>query len=669
MNQAPEPGVNDLAVTVPHAAELRPYVRRDVDDHLDRALGDNRFVVLAGDSGSGTSRTALEAVSRVFPDAPLLTVGPGRSVRSLARPAGWRLTATGGSVVVWLDRLDRHLGRPGGLDTGLLDELAERDPPVVVLATVSSAFRERLLASRGGLGQAGRLVLRQATTVRLEFTLSEAERARAERLYPGRRLEDGIGLRLGGGIEPRGRFEAARAGSPVGWALVQAAADWRRMGLDRPVDERVLRALAAPYLEEAGVAGEPLEPALAWAGQASLGRPPLLTTSGRAPARSFAAPAHLAAVADGEAGGRPRPVPPRAWEVAVDHATGEELLGVAFAAYLHDAPAAAERAWRTALTAGDAVTAHWAETNLALLGAAPTAAASGADPAGDGPVPGRLRAVRTDEAPPGSPGAAGTGDTATDPAGGDAAALLGQGVAAERHGDLQAARAAYRRAAGSGHPDAGPAAMANLGALLAQEGDARGARRALSQAMSSGHPDAAPFAAVALGTLYLQQGRPERAGEAFRWAVRSGHPEQAPAAAVGLGKLLAERGDLQGAVATLDLAATSGHARQAPRAAVDLGLLLVDQGDLAGAETAFRSAADAGDRDYRAWGLVGLGMVAAMRGDLEAALPVYLEVQASGHEDAAQVALRHLRALTGAAPGDGRRRARRPWRPTRPARP
>jgi hypothetical protein len=59
-----------------------------------------------------------------------------------------------------------------------------------------------------------------------------------------------------------------------------------------------------------------------------------------------------------------------------------------------------------------------------------------------------------------------------------------------------------------------------------------------------------------------------------------------------------------------------------------------------------------------------------MRGDLEAALPVYLEAQAAGHEDAAQMALRHLRALTGAAAGDDRRRRpRRPWRPARPAPP
>jgi len=652
-----------------------PYVARDVDDHLDRALTDNRFVLLVGDSGAGTTRTAQEAGRRVFPDAPLLVPAPDQTVRALVGPGGRRLPAEQGPVVLFLDQLDRHLGRPGGLDAGLLDQLAERDPPVLVLATLGSSARERLLAAGGALGQSARMVLRQATTVRLELRPSERERARAEVLYPGRDLGEGIGLRLGGGAELRRRLEGARGGVPVGWALVQAAVDWRRTGMARPVDEPTLRALAVPYLEDAGLAGEladeRFEHGLAWAARHSGRRPPLLDVTGQPPRRRFEAPGHLAAAADGEAGGQPRDVPGPAWEAAIAGASAEELVGVGFTAYLRGQPELAARAWRAALHSGDPAAAAEAEANLAAL--APVAAAAlgdgrpaGAQPpaAAGAPEPARLRLLRTDDGtepqPPAEDG---------DPAAGPEAALR-EGVAAEQRGDLEAARAAYRRVAGAGHAEAAAAAAANLGALLAQLGQTREARRALAQAMSSGHPDAAPFAAFALGTLYLQEGRPERAGEAFRWALRSGHPDQAPAAAISLSKLLAERGDLEGARAALERAVASGHPEQAPRAAVDLGLLLARQGDLAPAEVAFRAAVDAGPSDYRPWGLVGLGMVAAMRGDLEAALPAYLEAQTAGHPDAAQMALRQLRALTGTGRGKGRRRRLRwpRWDPPRPGR-
>ena len=61
-------------------------------------------------------------------------------------------------------------------------------------------------------------------------------------------------------------------------------------------------------------------------------------------------------------------------------------------------------------------------------------------------------------------------------------------------GDVAGARAAYRKAIDSGHPDWSPAASRNLGYLLKEEGDVAGARAAYRKAIDSGHPDHGPAA-------------------------------------------------------------------------------------------------------------------------------------------------------------------------------
>jgi hypothetical protein len=51
-----------------------PYVARDIDDQLDRALRNERLVlvIVSGPSKAGKSRTAAEGVRRVYPRCKLL---------------------------------------------------------------------------------------------------------------------------------------------------------------------------------------------------------------------------------------------------------------------------------------------------------------------------------------------------------------------------------------------------------------------------------------------------------------------------------------------------------------------------------------------------------------------------------------------------------------------
>ena len=61
-------------------------MRREVDELLDRALQQQRFVLVVGPSKAGKSRSAIEAVRRRFPASRLVV--PSDGAGALAGLAG-----------------------------------------------------------------------------------------------------------------------------------------------------------------------------------------------------------------------------------------------------------------------------------------------------------------------------------------------------------------------------------------------------------------------------------------------------------------------------------------------------------------------------------------------------------------------------------------------------
>ena len=94
-----------------------------------------------------------------------------------------------------------------------------------------------------------RRILEHATEIQLPARLSAAERAEAERLYPEVDLDRGIGEALAAAPALEERYRLGRVAAPVGWAMVEAAVDWRRTGMTRPVTDWELRLLCRRYLE------------------------------------------------------------------------------------------------------------------------------------------------------------------------------------------------------------------------------------------------------------------------------------------------------------------------------------------------------------------------------------------------------------------------------------
>ncbi|GAA2283858.1 hypothetical protein GCM10010234_22580 [Streptomyces hawaiiensis] len=256
------------------------YVTRDIEPHLHGALRRGGFVLLVGESTSGKTRAAFEAIRLLHPDHHFVAPSTREAVAVLLD--GWEAVDR---CVVWLDDLERFLGT-GGLTTSVLHRLLSSDRYVLVLATMRSheydCYRDRAETEVSGVAQEvwrqGRAVLRQAQVVPVERRWSDTERERAGAVATDSRL-----VRALAGDERFGVAELLAAGPelaeawqhgwvpgqhPRGAALVAAAVDARRAGYHRPLPTDVLQQLHEIHLARRG--GVELRPesypeALNWA--------------------------------------------------------------------------------------------------------------------------------------------------------------------------------------------------------------------------------------------------------------------------------------------------------------------------------------------------------------------------------------------------------------------
>jgi preprotein translocase subunit SecA len=249
--------------------ERPPYVPRDKDVELDEALDECQLVLVVGDSKAGKSRSAAEAMRRRFPDrrlvVPVDTAGLGALL-------DFRLDLR--NTVVWLDQLDEYLGVEAL--TRLLDDVgkvgAAGPGDITVLATMRARKFESYMPARGIEPPEWKL-LRPFRRIGLDRELNDAERERARELYAdtglAKALEDhGLAEYLAAGPDLLAKLDNGRILEPVGHAIVQAAAAWRRIGLERPVPRATLQALYPLYLHGARTDQPPPDPfdrGLAWA--------------------------------------------------------------------------------------------------------------------------------------------------------------------------------------------------------------------------------------------------------------------------------------------------------------------------------------------------------------------------------------------------------------------
>ncbi|MGW1604606.1 tetratricopeptide repeat protein [Streptomyces eurythermus] len=279
---------------------LPPYVTRDADAGIDRALAaaaaTGGLVLIRGDSTSGKTRAAFEAMIRVLPDRRLLQPRRHSSFGPCVEAA--RASARRGErCVVWLDDLEHYLG-PAQLDEVALRQLVLCGAVLIATMRLSEHHRRAPRATGTAKGDEAYAridlsdpVLKAADVIDLPRKWSEGELARAgeqtdprlrEALAHHRRY--GIAEYLSAGPHLWDRWRNARyaGGNTRGHALVSAAIDLARAGLG-PVPIGLIASLHTAYLadeESAMLMPEPLDEAVAWATRDPLGVSRLLMPAG-----------------------------------------------------------------------------------------------------------------------------------------------------------------------------------------------------------------------------------------------------------------------------------------------------------------------------------------------------------------------------------------------------
>ncbi|MFD7645671.1 hypothetical protein ACFV4P_34065 [Kitasatospora sp. NPDC059795] len=336
---------------------LPAYVPRDLDqrltDLLARAGVQGGMVLVAGETGCGKSRLALEAARRALPGYLVCQVPNGglqAAITAAMHCPEPRL--------LWLDGLEHH-DRLQGLDVAEL-----RRWRIPILATVHIQHLPPPTAPHPTAGgNAGAVlstaVVGQASIVFLDRTWSPAEMQRARacadprvRSAADQCTHRGVSEFLTAGPSLWAAWQAAGriGGNPRGAALVRSAVDLARTGLRGPLPDDLLTRTHRYYLADAGGAllrPEPLEEAFAWADGSRVGMTRLLQPAAGGARRPFAGLLGDAAVQQ-----PPESVHPLVWFEALGAARDAETAWVVASNAQREQPSVAARLWRVLREAG-----------------------------------------------------------------------------------------------------------------------------------------------------------------------------------------------------------------------------------------------------------------------------------------------------------------------------
>lgn len=190
----------------PDGATPGPYVARDADGALRRALELGGLIVLVGPDRAGKSRSASEVARSALGDRLVVVPLHGEALAGLIGDPSFAPLA---DAVWWLDDLERFVGRLGGA------ELATLLDGRTVLTTIRPRAWDELLRAAGDDGERGRRLAAAARVITLPAAASAAESERARELHPDLDLSAGLGEALGACATPAAQEDASEIASPA----------------------------------------------------------------------------------------------------------------------------------------------------------------------------------------------------------------------------------------------------------------------------------------------------------------------------------------------------------------------------------------------------------------------------------------------------------------------
>jgi tetratricopeptide (TPR) repeat protein/nucleoside phosphorylase len=566
--------------------ERPPYILRDADSELDKALLASDLVLLAGHSKAGKTRTAFEALLRLYPQQPLLIPFDGKALAEIFRlepPLQWNSDP----LIIWLDDLQRFLG-PDGLNFSVLNALSQVKGRVKLLATLTSKRYESYMSSTSDVEKDLQLILRRFKQVRLSSDLSEVETQRATALYqdePRQKLAEGLGEHFVAAHELIRRYDTGKESCPQGYVLVRATIDWRRAGLLRPIPETALKRLAAQYLRFLKIPHVDLTPeayneGLQWARKpVGLHISLLSGAGGDSPEKSFEAFDYIVDHAERQGSS----LPDEGWKAILQLVAPHEAIDVGLSAYHQQNKALTEQALAQAIQSGDADD--------------------------------RSRAVF----------------------------ILG--VIYQEDGKFDEAEHAFRQVLDSQQAEIATWAMTQLGQILRNKGELEEAEQFFQRAFDAKHPDSTVDATLGLGSLLLDKGEWDKAEHLFQSLSHSTDPRDVAMATVNLGRVHELRGDRVQAERLYQQAIDAKHPDAVSMAMNNLGGIYLERGDLAKAEQLFREASNSAQAETAAIAKANLGSIFHNRGELEQAEQIYRAAIDSKQPFAVALATNNLGAI------------------------
>lgn len=355
------------------------YVQRDVDGtikaRLSECIANGGMLLIVGDSATGKTRSAYEALVDVAPNHKVL-MPPDRHEARAYIAAGLQSRQP---CVVWLDDLERYIG-PNGVTSQVVAFLSGSN--VTVVATMRSEhFRSLAWPSRDRMQNEGQhpslrdhaydnasQFLQQQDPILIPRLWSDEEIDRAE-ISTDTRIGDalkhhrtyGVAEYLAAGPQLFGLWKMANGveGNPRGAAVIAAAIDLARAGLVRGIPLYLLEKTHHWYLDASGGAllrPESFDMAIQWCRQRRYGVTSLLLPKTANPDLYHAFDyLHDQVVRD-----TPSPVPDHVWEAALHYAetSDRDLFPVGYVAAQAGKVDIAGAAWRRLAERGNVPAIH-----------------------------------------------------------------------------------------------------------------------------------------------------------------------------------------------------------------------------------------------------------------------------------------------------------------------
>jgi hypothetical protein len=242
-----ELGIHGAIPAAPGDDELPAYVKRDFDFLLRTQLASKlpergNFVVMVGGSSTGKTRSLYEAVYELAPDWWI--VQPARASELL----DWK-NSPPRDTVFWLDELHHYLGDDPPLTAECVRALVRRGN--LVVGTLWPDQYARWTVGRQDI----HLLVKSAFVIPVPDALNAAELATAEkvaradsRIHDALKSEEvGMTQVLAGG--PRLVMCWEQPANPYAKAMITAAADAHRLGVQSPLSEELLAGAMFGYLQ------------------------------------------------------------------------------------------------------------------------------------------------------------------------------------------------------------------------------------------------------------------------------------------------------------------------------------------------------------------------------------------------------------------------------------